>query len=67
MSFSKTSEVYLIYDMQFLAWYFKKDFAYSDGFYEMQLRPDTIGLSGRIFQSIYVFYVDYRRLEFVKN
>lgn len=67
LSLNKTSEVYLIYDMQVLAWYFTKELTYSNRFAEMQWNPDTIGLIGRIFQSIYAFYVVHRRLVFVKN
>ena len=45
LSLNKTSQVSLIYDFQVLAWYFKKESKYSDKLTEMQLKPDTIGLS----------------------
>ena len=56
-SLSKNSEVSLIYDLQVLAWYFKKEWTYCDRFAEMQLKPYTIGWSTCVvdFQSIYVF------------
>ena len=46
LSFNKKSEVSLIYDLQVFASYFKKDSTYSHKLAEMQLNPDTIGLSG---------------------
>ena len=46
LSFNKKSEVSLIYDLQVFAWYFKKESTYSDKLAEMQLKPDTIGVSG---------------------
>ena len=42
LNFIKKCEVFLIYELQVLAWYFKKESTYSDRFAEMQLRPDTI-------------------------
>ena len=48
LSFNKKSEVSLIYDLQVLVQYFKES-TYSDRFAEMQLKPDTIGLSGENF------------------
>ena len=35
-----------MYDLQVLACYFKKESTHFDGFAEMQLKPDTVGLSG---------------------
>ena len=49
LSFNKKSEVSPIYDMQVFARYFKKEPTYSHRLVEMQLRPDTIGLSGGSF------------------
>ena len=46
LSLNKKSEVSLIYNLQDFAWYFKKESTYSDRHAEMQLKPDTIGLSG---------------------
>ena len=46
LNFSEKSKVSLIYDLQVLPWYFKKESTYSDRLAEMQLKPDTIGLSG---------------------
>ena len=46
LSFNKKSEVSLIYDLQVFTWYFKKESTYSDKLAEIQLKPDTIGLSG---------------------
>ena len=46
LSFNKKSELYIINDLQIFAWYFKKESADSDRLAEMELKPDTIGLSG---------------------
>ena len=46
LSFNKKFEVSLIYDLQVLTWYFKKESTYSDKLADMQLKPGTIGLSG---------------------
>ena len=45
LNLNKKSEVSLIYNLQDFAWYFKESI-YSDGHTEMQLKPDTLGLSG---------------------
>ena len=42
LSFNKKSEVSLVYDLEVLALYFKKESTYSDSFAEMYLKPDTI-------------------------
>ena len=49
LRFNKKPEVSLIYDLQVLAWYFKRDSAYSGKFPETQLKPDPVGLSDGIF------------------
>ena len=49
LSFNEKSEVSLIYDLQALAWYLKKESTYSDRLAKMHLKPDTIGLNGRNF------------------
>ena len=47
LSFNKKSEMSLIYDLQVLAWYFKKESTYA----EMNLKPHNIGLSGGNFSN----------------
>ena len=46
LNFNKKSELYIIYDLQIFAWYFKKESTDSDRLTEMELKPDTNGLSG---------------------
>ena len=53
LSFNKKSELYIINDLQIFAWYFKKESADSDRLAEMELKPDTIGLSGGNFQKVH--------------
>ena len=48
-SFNKKSELSLIYDLQVLAWYFKRMPAHSDKFAETRLKLDTASLDDEIF------------------
>ena len=49
LSLNKMCQVSLIFDLQVLAWYFKKKLAYSDRFADMQLKPGNVGQSRGIF------------------
>ena len=51
LSFNKKPEVSLIHEQQIFAWYFKKEPTYSDRLAEIQLKPDTTGLSGGYFSN----------------
>ena len=50
------SAVSLMCDLQVLLWYFKKQSKHSDRFAEMQLKSDTIGLSGGNFFRVFMFF-----------
>ena len=51
LRFNKKSELSEVYDLQVLAWYFKKESRYAHRFAEIQLKPDTIGLIGGDFSN----------------